>query len=274
MKPSLIKETVITEGAEIYCERRGNGPLLLMIEGATGDAGFYSSTADILSNEFTAVSYDRRANSRSTGDRTTDMIIAQQARDAAAIIKAMGVDKAIIFGSSGGGTIGLELAAIKPEVIDFIIIQEAPVIELLPTADAEKWCSFHYDIYMKSQREGWEAALPEFMATLIGTPDTPYPADLNERVSGNMDFFFKHEYIPFARYVPDLDRIRENKVHMVTAVGRDSDNSQYVQSTRALASKLGCECIEFPGQHDVSFYMPEEFAKAVRSTLKRWTDSK
>ncbi|CAN5224409.1 hypothetical protein BH18THE2_BH18THE2_28830 [soil metagenome] len=148
------------------------------------------------------------------------------------------------------------------------------MIELLPAGDAEKWRSFHYNIYMKSQREGWEAALVDFMASLIGAPDIPYPADLNERVSENMDFFFKHEYKAFIQYIPYVNRIRENKVHMVAAVGRDSNDAYYVQSTRALASKLHCECIEFPGQHDVSFYMPEEFAKAVRSTLKRRTDSK
>jgi pimeloyl-ACP methyl ester carboxylesterase len=90
MKYAPIKEKVITEGAEIYCERRGNGPLLLLITGGMGDAGFYSSAADILADVFTVVSYDRRSNSSSTGDRTTDMTVAQQARDAAANIKAMG----------------------------------------------------------------------------------------------------------------------------------------------------------------------------------------
>ncbi|MGI8832343.1 MAG: alpha/beta fold hydrolase [Nitrososphaeraceae archaeon] len=125
MKPAPIKEKVIAEGAEIYCERRGNGPLLLLITGAEGDAGFYSSAADILADEFTVVSYDRRCNSRSTGDRRADMTVAQQVRDATAIIKAMGADKAIVFGSSGGAIIGLELATAKPEVIDFLIVHEA-----------------------------------------------------------------------------------------------------------------------------------------------------
>jgi hypothetical protein len=119
-----------------------------------------------------------------------------------------------------------------------------------------------------------EAALLDFSASLIGAPDIPFPPDIDKRVSGNMDFFFRHEYKTFIKYIPDVKRIRENKVSMMAAIGRDSDDSQYVQSTRALASKLHCECIEFPGQHDVSFYMPEEFAKAVRSTLERWTDSK
>jgi pimeloyl-ACP methyl ester carboxylesterase len=44
------------------------------------------------------------------------MTVAQQARDAVAIIKGRGSDKAIIFWSSGGGITGLELAAVKPEL--------------------------------------------------------------------------------------------------------------------------------------------------------------
>jgi pimeloyl-ACP methyl ester carboxylesterase len=191
MKSAPIKEKVITEGAEIYCERRGNGPLLLLITGGMGDAGFYSSAADILANEFTVLNYNRRCNSRSTGDRSIDMTVAQQAIDAAAIIKAMGHDKAIIFGSSGGGIIGLELA------------------ELLPAADADKYRSFHHDIYLKYLREGWKAALPDFTATLIGAPDIPFPPDLDERVSDNMDFFFRHEYKAFTQYIPDVKQVRK-----------------------------------------------------------------
>jgi pimeloyl-ACP methyl ester carboxylesterase len=190
-----------------------------------------------------------------------------------AIIKAMGYDKAIVFGSSGGGIISLELAAAKPEVIDFLIVHEAPLIELLPAADADRWRSFLYEIYKKNLRQGWQAALVDFNALLIGAPDIPFPPDLNERVSRNMDFFFRHEYEPFIQYLPNLKRIRENRVNMVTAIGRDSDDAVYVQSTRILASRLGCQCIEIPGQHDVSFYMPHEFAAAVQSTLEEWRQS-
>jgi pimeloyl-ACP methyl ester carboxylesterase len=111
-----------------------------------------------------------RCNSRSKGDRTTDMTVGQQARDAPAIINAMSSDKAIIFWSSRGGITGLELAAVKPEVIDFLIVHEPPVIEQLPDTDAKRWRSFHHDIYMKSRWEGWQAALPDFMASHVGAP--------------------------------------------------------------------------------------------------------
>ena len=90
------------------------------------------------SKKFTAVSYDRRCNSRSSGDRSANMTVTQQARDAASIINTMGFDKAIVVGRSGGAIIGLELAATRPELIDFLIVHEAPVIELLPEPKSTK----------------------------------------------------------------------------------------------------------------------------------------
>ena len=270
MKSTPAKVKVMTEEAEIYCERLGNGPLLLLIHGAMEDAGFYSSTADILAGKFTAVSYDRRCNSRSSGNRNVDMTVVQQARDAASIIKTMGFDKAIVIGRSGGAIISLELAAARPELIDFLIVHEAPVIELLPEPKAQRWRTFSDEIYTKSQREGWHAAQTEFMTSLINVPDKPYPPDLSERLSGNVDFFFKHEFKAFYKYQPNIESIRNHNVKMVTATGRDSDNAYYVQATRTLAAKLGCENVEFPGHHDVSFWMPEEFANAILSTLKRY----
>lgn len=119
------------------------------------DTEFYSTTADILADTYTVVTYYRRCNSRSSGDRRAGMTLAQQARDSASIIMAMGFEKAVVLGRSGSAIIGLELAVTRPEVIDFLIVIEAPVIELLPKADAEKWRSFVRDIYTKSQREGW-----------------------------------------------------------------------------------------------------------------------
>jgi pimeloyl-ACP methyl ester carboxylesterase len=268
--PTPVREKILNEGAEIYCERRGNGPILLLVHGGMEDAGYYSSAADILADKFTVVSYDRRCNSRSSGDRSVDMTVTQQARDAASIINAVGDGKALVVGRSGGAIIGLELAATMPEMINFLIVHEAPVIELLPKSDAEKWRSFVYNIYLKSQREGSLAAQTEFMASLISVPDSPFPTDLNDRLSGNVDFFFKHEFRAFFRYLPNIESIRKNNLHMVTAIGRDSDNAYYVQTTKALAVKLGCENIEFPGHHDLSLWMPKEFANAIQKTLERY----
>lgn len=165
--------------------------------------------------------------------------------------------------------IGLEIAAASPEAVEFLIAHEAPVIEILLDLEAQKWRTFVDEIYTKNQNEGSQVAQTEFMASLINVPNTPYPPDLNERISENVDFFFKHELRSFFGYTPNIKSIREHGVKMVTAIGRDSDDAYYVQATRTLARKLGCENVEFPGHHDVSFCMPKEFAHAIQSTLKQ-----
>jgi pimeloyl-ACP methyl ester carboxylesterase len=258
MLPAKTVEIVLTEEAEIYCERRGDGPLLLLITGAMGDAGYYSYAADILAKEFTVVTYDRRCNSRSTGDRTVDMTMAQQARDAAAIVSVMGFGKALVFGSSGGGGfIALELAASRPDLVNFLIAHEAPIIEVLP--DAEKWRSLNNDIYVKSQKEGWKVALADFMGSLVNAPSIAFPPDLKERVYGNIGFFFKHEFKSLIGHVPDFKRIQENGVDMVVAVGAESDDAYYERSTREIASRLGCACVKFPGQHCLLYHVRRVF---------------
>ncbi len=266
-----IVEKVSNEGAEIYCERRGNnGPTLLLIHGAMEDAGFYSSAAEILADEFTVVTFDRRCNSRSSGNRDTDMSVAQQARDTAAIIETIGSKKAIVVGRSGGAVIALELAATRPELINSIIVHEPPVIELLEETEKQRWRFFVNRIYEKNLNEGPDAAQNEFMKSLVNVPFDPYPADLSERLSGNVDFFFRHELRGFFGYFPKINSIMNSKVNMVTAVGADSNDAYYVHATKTLTAELGCNSVEFPGHHDVCFWMPNEFANAIKSTLKQY----
>ncbi len=267
MTSAKTMEKIGTEGAKIYCEKQGSGPLLIFITGALGDAGYYSSASDFLSKEFTVVTYDRRCNSRSTGDRTLDMSIEQQTRDVVAIISKMGFSSAIVFGNSGGGIIALELAALRPDLISFLIVHEVPIIEILP--DPKKWRSFNNDIYIKSQKEGWKVALVDFMNSLVNSPNISFPIDLKRRVSGNVEFFFQHEFKSFVDYIPDFKRLQENDVDMVAAVGIESNDAYYVQSTKEMALKLGCACVKFPGQHIASFYVPEEFSNAVKNIINR-----
>ena len=61
MKHGLVE----VNGAQIYYETRGSGPPLLLIMGLTGDAGWFEPLAEILAEQFTVVTYDRRGNSRS-----------------------------------------------------------------------------------------------------------------------------------------------------------------------------------------------------------------
>jgi pimeloyl-ACP methyl ester carboxylesterase len=56
-------------GTSLYYERRGVGPVVLVVSGATGDAGHWTGVADVLASAYIVVTYDRRGNSRSPTSR-------------------------------------------------------------------------------------------------------------------------------------------------------------------------------------------------------------
>ena len=99
--PDKIKDFAVVNGAELYYEKQGTGPAVLLIAGSTGDAGNFTRAADLLADEFTVVTYDRRGNSRSprpSGWTTTS--VAEQADDAAGLIQLLGLSPAVVFGTS------------------------------------------------------------------------------------------------------------------------------------------------------------------------------
>jgi pimeloyl-ACP methyl ester carboxylesterase len=126
MSTSVTTGTVVAEGADIYFERRGSGPALLLISGGGGDAGNYSDLADSLADEYTVLTYDRRGNSRSRCEP---------------IRRSCGwKSRAAVFGSSSGAVIGLDLAARSPHTVELLVAHEPPVISVLD--DADRWFAF------------------------------------------------------------------------------------------------------------------------------------
>lgn len=89
---------VTTEGDELHYEVRGEGSPLLLIPGGDGDGGSYSLIADILSDQFKVITYDQRANVRSTMNFPQNFEISQQSRDAVAVLRAVGETSAFVFG--------------------------------------------------------------------------------------------------------------------------------------------------------------------------------
>jgi len=97
---AVAMPTLTVNGTELYHEVRGSGPAVLLIMGATGDGGHFDAVADLLADEFTVISYDRRGNGRSpvpAGWRTTSP--QEQADDAAALLDALAVGPAAVFGT-------------------------------------------------------------------------------------------------------------------------------------------------------------------------------
>ena len=131
---------VKTEGDELYYEVRGQGQPLLMISGGGGDGGSYSLIAEILSDEYKVITYDRRANARSTMNDPQNFEVSQQSRDAVAVLLAAGETSAFVFGNSSGAVIALDMAKTHPQSVRAIVAHEPPLARVHP--NTRKWQRF------------------------------------------------------------------------------------------------------------------------------------
>src|SRR6516164_3205758 len=128
---------VTSEGDDLYFEVRGRGPPLLMIPGGGGDGHSYAAIAERLCEDFKVILYDRRAGGRSTMNHPDHFEIAQQSRDAIAVLHATGETVAFVLGNSSGAVIALDIATTYPEVVMAIVAHEPPLARVHP--DSAKW---------------------------------------------------------------------------------------------------------------------------------------
>ena len=115
---------VQANGTELYYEARGDGPPLLLIAGGLADAGQFTALDEALAGH-RVITYDRRGNSRSPAPTGwTATTVDEQAADAAALLEALGIAAASVYGHSIGAPIVLDLALRRPEIIDTLILHD------------------------------------------------------------------------------------------------------------------------------------------------------
>jgi pimeloyl-ACP methyl ester carboxylesterase len=274
-----------SDEADLYFERRGDGPPLLLITGGGGDAGYYAALAEILADEYTVLTYDRRGNSRSRLPRgPVTITISGQSTDAVAVLAENGFSRADVFGNSGGATIALDLAAYHPEAVQTVIAHEPPVPRVLP--DPGEILAFYAEFDRVLASAGWQAAFALFQARIGQIPPGQHPAwdyllrpakvlppgphlDVMRRVAGNWEYMTRYEVRSFIDYAPDLDRIVANQVRIALAKGAQTVDVAEIQMTEVVAKRLGAECAVFPGGHTAAFEIPAAFAFRLRQLLDR-----
>lgn len=267
---------VTTEGDQLYYEVRGQGRPLLMIAGGLGDAGIYTFVADILADQFKVITYDRRGQSRSTRHDPQNFEISQQGRDAAAVIRAAEERSAIVFGSSSGAAIALELARSQPEVVQALIAHEPPVLRILP--DADKWLAFIAGVYAKALSGHMEEAGQEFMASIVApaaTPDFGLDSSVfqgiqeRQQETGSGEFGMRCELLPVVNYRPCVSELKKSGMKIVMGIGKVTlDVSAYYGRTVPILSKeLDCAMVTFPGHHGTYMVNPHEWTATLRGIL-------
>lgn len=259
----------LTTGASIYHELRGEGPAVLFIAGAMGDAGLFSRVATPLADEFTVITYDRRGNSRSPrpeGWARTDA--SEQAMDAAALLAALDAAPAAVFGTSSGADIALSLVLDHPAAVRAAIVHEPPILGAL--VDPRPVEAQGLAVIEPAMNNGGpRAALEAFMRLVCGdlAIESMEP-ELRERALGNGNTFFELEFGIVDALVPDVKALTAANVPVQPAVSLASPPF-FHEATAWLAQHLGVEVQELPGGHAGYLDSPDELAAALRPLLRR-----
>jgi clorobiocin/coumermycin A biosynthesis protein CloN7/CouN7 len=270
--------TLDVPGARLYYERRGSGPLLLMI-GSPMDSSGFTPLASALADRYTVVTYDPRGIANSSREDTTeDVTPTQQADDVHRLLSALGGGPVDLFGSSGGAVVGLALVTVHPDQVRTLVAHEPPVTELLPDS-AQRRAEIE-DIYNTYRAEGADKAMQKFMAHAglgqgpaqqADTPQwEPSPEQL-ARMRATTDHFLAHLLRPTTRYRPDIQALRAASTRVVVAGGATSKGQLANRTAVALAEQLGTTVVDFPGDHGGFLALPEQFGRVLDQVLTETT---
>jgi len=283
MAPAMTGSDPVTHlldvpGARLYYQRRGTGPLLVMI-GSPMDSTGFAGLASALASTYTVVTYDPRGIGHSSRQDTgQDVTPGQQADDVHRLLSALGGDPAYVFGSSGGAVVGLALVTAHARQVRTLVAHEPPVVELLP--DAAQLRAEIQDIYDTWRADGADKAMGKFMAHagLVGGPGAeagaprwePSPEQI-ARMRATTEMFLAHLIRPTTRYRPDIAALRAAPTRIVVAAGATSTGQLANRGAVALAGQLGTPVAEFPGDHGGFMAMAEQFGRVLHQVLTQTT---
>lgn len=257
MTRSAEAKTVEVNDTKLYYELQGAGPPLLFIPGVEGDAEQYARVIDLLDGQFTGLSYDRRAHSRSPApDGYIGTTVDRQTDDAAALLMALDLAPATVWGGDSGAVIGVNLVLRYPDLVNGAMLHEPPLLAGMSEPHRV------FDLLKSKAMEGKAG----FLRMLIG--DHTYDS-LSEEYRTRLEsdeIWFEHEFDNFEHYKPMYQDFSEIRKPVVVLCGAESPPF-FKEAADWLASHVGTETVTIPGGHGVHYELPGEVARVIRDSI-------
>jgi len=153
------------DGTAIAYDKRGQGPAVILVDGAMSLRQSKLELAELLATSFTVVSYDRRVRGDSGDTRTYG--VAREVEDIAALVDEAG-GQASLFGHSSGGTLALEAAAQLGGKVGRLALYEPPHTD--DPADRGPWGTYIAQL-TEALAAGRNADAVALFMGFLGLPD-------------------------------------------------------------------------------------------------------
>ncbi len=249
------------EDGELYVRSTGEGPLLLLIAGGLGSADTFRAMAKPLAEDHTVVTYDRRGHFRSTDTTTGPVTVQRQADDAHAVLRHVGGAPALVFGTSAGALIGLDLVTRYPDDATILVAHEPPAVQLLP--DALGWLDDAAAQVKLAQAGDLMGAFRRFTDAIAGAA-LPELRAIRLPNEDEWNRLFDRELTSIFDYLPDLRALRKARTEILPVAGVGSRGHYHYQPAKILALELGLPFTEMPGAHLAPQRNPAQFTEALR----------
>jgi pimeloyl-ACP methyl ester carboxylesterase len=125
--PDADGESLVVDGAALNFVRRGAGPAVVLIHGASGNRRDWSpALVDAAAAGHTVVAIDRPGHGLSGWPGPEAVRLGEQARRMRIALARLGVRRAVLVGHSYGGSVALAWALDAPETVDGLLLIAAP----------------------------------------------------------------------------------------------------------------------------------------------------
>jgi len=170
-------------GIDWYCERRGQGPDIVLIPSGEGDCASFESVAEQLADQFTVLTFDMPGFSRtSVPVAPADFTVEKIGDQVAALVRSLDVSNATFYGCSSGGLAALHLAINHTDLVRNAIVHEVAFdvryseegsaslggLASLDDATIVKYCKVLFSTIMNEDQDAWENLGPEYHRRLEG----------------------------------------------------------------------------------------------------------
>jgi pimeloyl-ACP methyl ester carboxylesterase len=267
-----MRESVLdVPGARLRYFVRGNGPLLALVAGGHGDASVNDALAGQLASRYTVLTYDRRGLSGSGADEPGATTLATHADDLARLLAACTGEPALVYGSSLGALIALELTVRHAGKVGVVVAHEPPVTQVLPGPERERALRDLRGAEEAYRAEGVIPALRRF-AEFAGIDPADREPGVGVRAQGprqlaNAAFLLAYDVPAIRGHTLDLAALKGSAARVVPAAGENSRHVWPHRCARLLAGELGAECAVFPGGHNGYVFRPRGTAERLHQVL-------
>jgi len=253
-------------------EEHGQGEPVLLIHGAfISDALSLVAREAALTERHRVIWYRRRGHGGSKS-QSGEFSIAEQARDAQALLTHLGVERAHVVGHSGGGVIAVALALQAPQLVRSLVVLESAIMPPPIVAAFPQMLAPAREAYLSGDAGG---GVDAFMNMIGGDPD--WRNQLAKTLSAGPEQADNDAHVTFDVDLPQIsewvfDGERGSRLSLPVCYVFGNESGPMIEAARDhfLSLVPKAESVELPGvNHSMNTQDPGLVAGAVAEFLAR-----